>query len=66
MTEDDLIPVSALQHFVYCPRQCALIHLERVWEENLFTARGRRAHATVDVAQVRVREGVRVEYALPI
>ena len=32
--ESDLIPISALQHFVVCPRQCALIHLESVWIEN--------------------------------
>jgi CRISPR-associated exonuclease Cas4 len=64
--EDDLIPISALQHYVYCPRQCALIHLEQVWDENLYTLRGRRAHEGVDVPEGMVREGVWVEYALPI
>ena len=39
--EADLIPLSALQHFVVCPRQCALIHLESVWIENERTAEGR-------------------------
>lgn len=63
---DDPIPISALQHYVYCPRQCALIHLEQVWDENLFTLRGRRAHEAVDVPEGMVREGVRVEYALPL
>lgn len=43
-----LVPISALQHYVYCPRQCALIHVERVWEDNLFTLRGRRIHQRVD------------------
>lgn len=40
----DLLPLSALQHFIYCPRQCALIHLEQQWAENRFTAEGRAQH----------------------
>ena len=32
--EDDLIPISALQHVLFCDRQYALIHLEQVWEDN--------------------------------
>ena len=40
----DLIPLSALQHYLYCPRQCALIHLEQVWSENAYTAEGRILH----------------------
>ena len=39
-TIPDPIPLSALQHWAYCPHQCALIHLEQVFEENLFTQRG--------------------------
>jgi hypothetical protein len=35
--EEDLLPVSALQHFVFCPRRCALVHIEQVWMENQFT-----------------------------
>ena len=35
-TEDDLIPLSALQHLLFCARQCALIHIEQLWQENLF------------------------------
>ncbi|HRJ59635.1 MAG TPA: Dna2/Cas4 domain-containing protein [Azospirillaceae bacterium] len=44
--EDDnlLVPLSALQHHLYCPRQCALIHLEGLWSENRFTAEGRILH----------------------
>lgn len=38
--EDTWVPISALQHFSYCPRQCALIHVEQVFEENLYTMRG--------------------------
>lgn len=44
MTADEYIPISALQHYLYCPRQCALIHLERIWTENVFTAEGRQIH----------------------
>ncbi|MDI6740073.1 MAG: CRISPR-associated protein Cas4 [Candidatus Edwardsbacteria bacterium] len=46
-SEENLQPVSALQHLLYCPRQCALIHLEQVWSENLFTAEGRVIHDKV-------------------
>ena len=38
--EDQLLPLSALQHWLYCPRQCGLIHLEQAWAENKFTAEG--------------------------
>lgn len=47
-TEDDFIMISALQHFVYCPRQCGLIHVDDVWNENLFTTRGNIMHDKVD------------------
>lgn len=45
--EDDLIQLSALQHYAFCPRQCALIHLEQVWQENRLTAEGRIMHEHV-------------------
>lgn len=60
------VPVSALQHYSYCPRQCALIHVEQVFEENLFTLKGRMAHARVDRIEYESRPGVRIERALPI
>ena len=62
----DLVPISALQHFVYCQRQCALIHVERVWSENVFTLRGRRAHERVDTPGHRTRAGERSVRALDI
>ena len=37
---EDLIAISALQHYSYCPRQCAFIHAEQVWDENVHTLRG--------------------------
>lgn len=47
-TEDDFILISALQHYVYCPRQCSLIHVEDAWNENVFTVRGNILHEKVD------------------
>ena len=67
MDEDRiLVPVSALQHWSYCARQCGLIHLEQAFEENIHTLRGRAVHQTVDRPGVETRAGLRVERALPI
>ena len=63
---DDYIMISALQHYAYCPRQCALIHLEQVWDENVFTLRGQRVHETVNIPDDDLVEGVRIERALPL
>jgi CRISPR-associated exonuclease Cas4 len=64
--EADLIPISALQHFVVCPRQCALIHLEAVWIENERTAEGRVAHERVDRGGAETRDAVRRAYGVPV
>ncbi|QYK56550.1 MAG: CRISPR-associated protein Cas4 [Fimbriimonadaceae bacterium] len=66
MTHDVLVPISALEHWSYCPRQCGLIHLESVWDENVFTVRGAHAHERADEPVGRVEKGVKVERALPI
>lgn len=63
---DDPIPLSALQHAVYCLRQAALIHLERLWVENRFTAEGRVVHASTDEPGARKRGAIRRVTALPI
>jgi CRISPR-associated exonuclease Cas4 len=63
---DDPIPLSALQHAVYCLRQAALIHIERLWEENLFTAEGRVLHEVAHEPADRKRGNVRRVTALPI
>lgn len=55
----DPIPLSALQHAVYCLRQAALIHLERVWAENRFTAEGQVLHQVADKPSQRKIKGVR-------
>jgi len=48
--EDSLLPLSALQHLLYCPRQCALIHVERLWAENRLTLEGQHLHRQADAA----------------
>lgn len=63
---DDPIPISALQHFLYCPRQCALIHLEQSYSENIYTLRGNRVHEKVHESGSEALAGVRVERALPL
>ncbi len=62
----DPIPISALQHWVYCPRQAALIHLDGVWSDNPFTVRGHLLHARAAPPGSALRGEVRVERALPL
>lgn len=66
MDDDDLIPLSALQHYLYCPRQCALIHVERLWAENRQTAEGRLLHERADQPGSERRRGVRTVTAMPL
>ncbi len=66
MDEDDAIPLSALQHYLFCPRQCALIHVERQWQENQLTAEGRLLHDRVDQGGRDSRNGVRTVRSLPL
>ncbi|WGR60350.1 CRISPR-associated protein Cas4 [Paracoccus ferrooxidans] len=63
---EEPIPLSALQHAVYCLRQAALIHLERLWAENRFTAEGDVLHAVADKGGSRKARGVRRVMALPL
>ena len=64
--DDEPTPLSALQHYLYCPRQCALIHVERLWAENRETAEGRILHERADQPAVEQRHGVRTVTAMPI
>jgi CRISPR-associated exonuclease Cas4 len=66
MEQDDFIMISALQHYSYCPRQCALIHEEQSFADNMHTARGNAVHTLVDLAGYELRAGVRIERALPL
>jgi len=60
------IPLSALQHAIYCLRQAALIHLERMWAENRFTAEGKVLHQVADKPTERRIKGVRRVTGLPV
>jgi len=63
-TDEDLLPLSALQHIQYCERQCALIHIEKVWVENHLTAEGRVLHDRVDGGGHETRGNVRTAFSL--
>jgi CRISPR-associated exonuclease Cas4 len=65
-TEDQLLPLSALQHWLYCPRQCGLIHLEQVWAENKFTAEGQVLHHKAHEGPDENKAGVRITRSLPV
>ena len=64
--EADLVPLSALQHHLFCPRQCALIHVEREWAEDAATVEGRLLHERADKPGARARGPVRVLTAVPL
>jgi CRISPR-associated exonuclease Cas4 len=64
--ESDLLPLSALQHLVFCERQCALIHVEQVWDENRFTAEGRIMHERVHEVGEESRGMVRIARGVPL
>ncbi len=60
------IAISALQHFAYCPRQFALIHLEQAWSDNHLTAQGNVLHERVDSHEVETRGQKRSERAVQV
>src|SRR5512134_2849430 len=60
------VPLSALQHYLFCPRQCALIHVERLWAENQLTAEGRILHEAADVPGTGSRRDLRIARGMPI
>ncbi len=67
MTEEsEPFPLSALQHAVYCLRQAALIHIERAWADNRYTAEGHVLHAVADKGGSRKARGVRRVMTLPL
>jgi CRISPR-associated exonuclease Cas4 len=63
-SEDDLLPISALQHLEFCPRRCALVHVEGVWADNVQTAEGRSLHGRVHEAPSETIGGVRIARGL--
>jgi len=66
MNDQRLIPLSALQHYVFCPRQCALIHNEQVWAENFLTAQGQLLHQRVDGGEPETRKGILYERSVSV
>ena len=63
---DEVLAISALQHYAYCPRQYALIHVEQVWSENRYTAEGRILHKRVDAAEPEQRGATRFERGVSV
>jgi CRISPR-associated exonuclease Cas4 len=64
--DDGLLPLSALNHLLYCERRCALIHIEGVFIENVYTLEGSLAHQATDTPGYESAAGVRVVRALPL
>lgn len=62
--DDEYVMLSALQHYLFCPRQCALIHIEGAWAENYLTAAGRVLHERVDRQGVETRKDVHLATSL--
>lgn len=65
-TEDDFIMISALQHYIFCPRQCGLIYIDDVWQDNLFTVRGEILHEKVDTDTYETRGDIKTVRGLRI
>lgn len=66
MNPEEPIMISALQHFVFCPRQCALIHIEQAWDENRFTAEGKIMHEHVHEQGDESRGNVKIGRGIPL
>jgi CRISPR-associated exonuclease Cas4 len=66
MDDSELVMFSALEHWAYCPRQCALIHIEQTFDENLYTLRGRMEHERVHEAAGESQGDVRIERGLAL
>ncbi|MFA7166306.1 MAG: CRISPR-associated protein Cas4 [Desulfoplanes sp.] len=64
--ESDLFQLAALQHYLFCPRQCALIHLEQIWMENRYTAEGQLMHERADSERVEMRGDRKIVCSLMI
>lgn len=60
------ILISAIEHYSYCPRQCALIHVEQTYEENLYTMRGKLAHERVDSGDDTSSRGIETLRGIPL
>jgi CRISPR-associated exonuclease Cas4 len=65
-TEDELLPISALQHLLFCERQCALIHIEGQWAENRLTVEGKQLHERADGGSGETHGAVRIARGMPL
>jgi CRISPR-associated exonuclease Cas4 len=63
---DDTIPISALQHYAFCPRQCAYIHIERLWQDNFLTAKGNQLHERVHSNETEKRGNLKTERGVQV
>lgn len=63
-SEDELLPISSLQHLIFCERRAMLVLVEGLWGENIFTAEGRHVHERADDGQIETRRDVRVARGL--
>lgn len=66
MAVEPIVLISALEHHMYCPRQCALIHVDGVWQENPHTVKGSHGHKRVDTDRPRMERGVRMLRGIPL
>jgi CRISPR-associated exonuclease Cas4 len=64
--EPELIPIASLQHYAYCPRQCALAYMEQLWQDNFFSADGLRLHARIDSREPETRKGIKYERSVAV
>ena len=66
MIDDSVIAISALQHYGFCPRQCAYIHIERLWQDNFLTAKGNQLHERVHTNESETRGNLRTERGVQV
>lgn len=67
MQQEDYLPLSGIQHFSFCRRQWALIHIEQQWDENFLTAEGRIQHETAhDEGRMEKRGGLIVSRGMRV
>ena len=64
--DNNLLMISALQHILFCQRQCALIHVEQIWNENIFTVKGEIMHEKAHNGEVEYRDGMKIERGIPL
>ncbi len=65
-SDEDLLMISSLQHFMFCERQCALIHLEQIWADNIFTIQGELLHKRAHSETFEQRPKKKTEFGIPV